>query len=79
VHVLCVRVCWFVGVWGCFCVGVVGGMWCVCVCVFWRPKNGWEDDIRNYMKKLKLKNCTSCIQDRSRWKLYVERAKTFKG
>ena len=29
------------------------------------------------MKKLKIKNCTSCIQDRNKWKLYVEKAKTF--
>jgi len=43
-----------------------------------RPKNRWEDDIRNDMKKLKIKNWTSCIQDRNKWKLYVENAKTFK-
>ena len=42
-----------------------------------RPKNRWEDDIRNNMKKLKIKNWTSCIQDRNKWKLYVEKAKTF--
>jgi hypothetical protein len=44
-----------------------------------RPKNGWEDDIRIAMKKLKIKNWTSCIQDRKNWTLYVEKAKTFKG
>jgi len=44
---------------------------------FGRPKNRWEDDIRNDMMKLKIKNCTSCIQDRNNWKLYVEKAKTF--
>ena len=43
-----------------------------------RPKNRWEDDVRNDMKKLKIKNGTSCIQDRSKWKSYVEKAKTFK-
>jgi hypothetical protein len=43
-----------------------------------RPKNRWEDEIRNYMKKLKIKNWTSCIQDRNNWKLYVEKGKTFK-
>jgi hypothetical protein len=43
-----------------------------------RPKNRWEDDIRNDMKKLKVKNWTSCIQDRNKWKLYVEKDKTFK-
>jgi hypothetical protein len=43
-----------------------------------RPKSRWEDDIINGMKKLKVKNWTSCIQDRNKWKLYVEKAKTFK-
>jgi hypothetical protein len=43
-----------------------------------RPKNRWEDDIRNDIKKLKIKNWTSCIQDRNKWKLYVEKAKAFK-
>jgi hypothetical protein len=42
-----------------------------------RPKNRWEDDIRNNMKKLRIKNWTSCIQDRSNWKLSAEKAKTF--
>jgi len=43
-----------------------------------RPKNGWEDDISNDMKKLKIKNWTSHIQDRNKWKLYVERGNAFK-
>jgi hypothetical protein len=43
-----------------------------------RPKNRWEDNIRNDMKKLKIKNWTSCIQDRNKWKLHAEKAKTFK-
>jgi len=43
-----------------------------------RPKDGWEDDIINYMKKLKIKNWTVCIQDRNKWKLYAEKARTFK-
>jgi hypothetical protein len=38
----------------------------------------WEDDIINDMKKLKIKNWTSCIQDRNKWKLYVEKDKMFK-
>jgi hypothetical protein len=42
-----------------------------------RPKNRWEDGIRNDTKKLKIKNWTRCIQDRSNWKLYVEKTKTF--
>jgi hypothetical protein len=28
-----------------------------------RPKNRWEDDIINDMKKLKINNWTSCIQE----------------
>ena len=42
-----------------------------------RQKNRWEDDIRNNMKKLKINNQTSCIQDRSNWKFCIEKAKTF--
>jgi len=34
--------------------------------------------IINDMKKLKIKNWTNCIQDRNKWKLYVEKAKRFK-
>jgi hypothetical protein len=43
-----------------------------------RLKNRWEDDIINDMKKLQIKSWTSCIQDRNKWKLYVENTKMFK-
>jgi len=43
-----------------------------------RPKNRWDDVIRNDMKKLKIKNWTSRVQDRNKWKLYVEKAKMFR-
>jgi len=43
-----------------------------------RPKNRWENYIINDMKKPKIKNWTSCIQGRNKWKLYVGKAKTFK-
>jgi hypothetical protein len=43
-----------------------------------RTKDRWEDDIINDMKKLKVKNWTSCNQDSNKWKLYVEKTKTFK-
>jgi hypothetical protein len=43
-----------------------------------RPKNRWEDDVINDMMKLKIKNWTSCSQDCNKWKLYVEKDKTFK-
>jgi hypothetical protein len=39
---------------------------------------GLKDDVRNDMKKLKIKNWTNCIQDRNNWKFYVEKAKIFK-
>jgi hypothetical protein len=38
-----------------------------------RPKNRREDDIRNDMKKMEIKNWTSSIQDRNNWKLYILR------
>jgi hypothetical protein len=41
-----------------------------------RPKNRWEDGIRNDMKKLKIQNWTNCIQDCKNWKLDIEKAKT---
>jgi predicted enzyme related to lactoylglutathione lyase len=34
--------------------------------------------IINDIKKLKIKNWTSCIQDRNKCKLYVQKAKPFK-
>jgi hypothetical protein len=43
-----------------------------------RPKHRREDDNRNDMKKLKIKNWTSCFQDRDKCKIYVEKAKTVK-
>ena len=42
-----------------------------------KTKNGCEGDIRNDMKKMKIKNWSSCIQDRINWKLYADKAKTF--
>jgi hypothetical protein len=43
-----------------------------------RPKKRWEDDIRNDIRKLRIKNWINYTQDRKYWKLYVEKAKTFK-
>ena len=43
-----------------------------------RPRDRWEDDIRNDIKKFKIKNWINCIQDRNKGKLYAEKAKTFK-
>jgi hypothetical protein len=44
-----------------------------------RPKKRWEDDIRNDMMKLKLKNWANCIQDHKNWKLYVKKTKHSKN
>jgi hypothetical protein len=44
-----------------------------------RPKNRWEDDIINDMKKLKIKNWTSCIQDRNKWNYMLRRPKRSKN
>jgi hypothetical protein len=41
-----------------------------------KPKNRWEYDIINYMRKLKIKNWLRCTQDRNKWKLYVEKTIT---
>ena len=43
-----------------------------------RPKNRWEGDIRNELKKLKINSWIRCIRNRNKWKSYVERDKTFK-
>jgi hypothetical protein len=43
-----------------------------------KPKKRWEDDVINNMKKLKIKNWTGCIQNRSKWKLCVRRLKLSK-
>ena len=43
-----------------------------------RPKNRWENNIRNDTKKLKIKNWIGCIQDHNKWKSNVDTAKTFK-
>jgi len=41
-----------------------------------RPKSRWEDDVRNYLKKMKLIKRTEQFQDRLKWKVIVEKAKT---
>jgi len=44
-----------------------------------RTKIRWVDDIRNDVRKLKIKSWASCIHDCNNWKLYVEKAKIFNG
>jgi len=43
-----------------------------------RPKIRWENDIREYLRIIKISNWTKCIQDQVKWKEVVEKAKTFK-
>ena len=42
-----------------------------------RPKNRWEDDVINDMRKLRISNWMGVIQNRGQWKRIVEKAKTF--
>jgi hypothetical protein len=42
-----------------------------------RPQYRWEDNIKQHICQLKIKNWISCAQDRGKWKEVVEKAKTF--
>jgi hypothetical protein len=42
-----------------------------------RPKYRWEDNIKQDICQMKIKNWTACVQDRGKWKEVVEKAKTF--
>jgi hypothetical protein len=43
-----------------------------------RPKYRWEDNIKQDIFQMKIKNWIICVQDRERWKKeIVEKAKTF--
>jgi len=41
-----------------------------------RPKSRWDNDVRNDLKKMKLVKCAEQVQDRSKWKAIVGKAKT---
>jgi hypothetical protein len=41
-----------------------------------RPKNRWEDNVKIYITKIKIANWRDCIKNRSKWKEFVEKAKT---
>jgi hypothetical protein len=41
-----------------------------------RPKSRWDDDVRNDLKKMKLVKWAEQVQDRSKRKAIVEKAKT---
>jgi len=42
-----------------------------------RPKQRWEDNIIQDIHQLNIKNWTVCVQDRTKWKHIVEKAKNF--
>jgi len=42
-----------------------------------RPKYKWQDNIKQDICQMKIKNWIACVQDRGKWKDVVERAKTF--
>jgi hypothetical protein len=42
-----------------------------------RPKYKWQDNIKQDICQLKIKNWLACVQDRGKWKEFVEKVKTF--
>jgi len=42
-----------------------------------RPKYRWEENIKQDICQMKIKNWIACVQDRGKWKEVVEKAKTF--
>jgi hypothetical protein len=42
-----------------------------------RPKSRWDDNVKQDVCKMKIKNWTVCVQDRGKWRDVVEKAKTF--
>jgi len=40
-------------------------------------KYRWEDNIKQDICQMRIKNWIACIQDRGKWKDVVEKAKTF--
>jgi hypothetical protein len=42
-----------------------------------RLKYRWEDNIKEGICQMKIKNWIACIQDRGKWKEVIEKAKTF--
>jgi len=39
-----------------------------------RPKYRWEDNIIQDLGQMKIKNWITCVQDRAKWKVLVEKA-----
>jgi hypothetical protein len=43
-----------------------------------RPKIGWENDVKEVARIMKINNWTKCIQDRVKWRAVFWKAITFK-
>ena len=41
-----------------------------------RPKNRWQDDVKNDVGNLRITNWKDCIRNQSKWKEFVEKAET---
>jgi hypothetical protein len=41
-----------------------------------RPESKWEDDVKNYLKNMRINNWSDCVRNRRRWKEFIEKAKT---
>ena len=41
------------------------------------PKYRWEDNIKQDICQMKVKNWITCVQDQVKWKDVIEKAKTF--
>jgi hypothetical protein len=44
-----------------------------------RPRERWQENATEYLKKLQVKNWKETAKDRRTWRDLVERAKTHKG
>jgi hypothetical protein len=42
-----------------------------------RPKNRWDDNVKQDTCKMKIKNWTVCVQDRGKRRDVVKKVKTF--
>jgi hypothetical protein len=42
-----------------------------------RPKSRWNDNVKQDICKMKIKNWTVCVQDRGEWRDVFGKAKTF--
>jgi hypothetical protein len=43
-----------------------------------RPRLRWEDEVRNDLRKIRVKNWKQRVQNRKKWKEIIEQAKTHK-